>query len=242
MFVTIFTFALMTTYAAAEIPSYIQVCGRRDPNLDKCIINSIDNLKDRICKGIPELDSPPLVPFIIKQITISDTDNAKLYLKDAVITGLCDFDLNFLHMDIDTLHFNLDLLFKHVHLNGTYDFDIKVLVPFVHKGPVHFIIDKVGAKAEIDMKLVTRNDKKYVYLSKINLKLDLRNLSYNFDLNENQSAQLNEIISNFFGSNEEEFVNRVTPSIETEFSKQILVLANNIVKRFTFDELFPDRT
>ncbi|KYN16234.1 PREDICTED: uncharacterized protein LOC108764352 isoform X3 [Trachymyrmex cornetzi] len=241
MFAIIFTFALMTAYAAAEIPSYIHVCGRRDPNLDKCIVNSIDNLKDPICKGIPELNSPPLVPFFMKQITISDTDNAKLYVKDVEMTGLCDFVINSFHIDIDKLHFNMDLLFKHVGFNGTYDFDIKVLVPFVHKGPIYLTADDVGAKAEVDMKLVTKNDKKYVYLSKINLKLDFKNLNYVFDLNEKQSSQLSEIISNFFGSNEEEFISKVKPSIEAQISKQILILGNNIVKQFTFDELFPDQ-
>ncbi|EGI62096.1 hypothetical protein G5I_09610 [Acromyrmex echinatior] len=223
------------------IASYIHVCGLRNPNLDKCIMDSIDNLKDLICKGIPELNSPPLVPFFIKQITISDTDNAKLYLKDAEITELCDFTINSFHIDVDKLHFNIDLLFKHVRLNGTYDFDIKVLLPFVQKGSVYFTADDMGAKAEIDMKLVTKNDKKYVYLSKITLKLGLKKLNYIFDINENQSTQLNEIISNFFGSNEEEFISKVTPSIEEEISKQILTLGNNIVKQFTFDELFPNR-
>ncbi|KYN02902.1 hypothetical protein ALC62_06301 [Cyphomyrmex costatus] len=221
--------------------SYIHVCGRKDPNLDKCIVNSIYDLKEPICKGIPELNSPPLVPFSVEKITISDTNNAKLYLKDTQITGLCDFIINSFHIDIDKLHFNMELLFKHVNLNGTYDFDIKVLVPFVHKGPVYLTADDVGAKVEVDMKLVTKNDKRYMYLSKINLKLNFKKLGYVFDLNENESAQLNEIISNFFGSNEEEFINKVKPSIEAEVSKQILHLANNIVKQFTFDELFPDR-
>ncbi|XP_018049406.1 PREDICTED: uncharacterized protein LOC108687893 [Atta colombica] len=241
MFAIIFTFTLMMAYTAAEIPSYIHICGRRNPNLDKCIIDSIDNLKDFICKGIPELNTPPLVPFFMKHITISDTDNAKLYLKDAEIIGLCDFTINSFHIDIDKLHFNMDLLFKHVRLNGTYDFDIRVLLPFVHKGPIYLTVDDVGAKGEVDMKLVTKNDKKYVYLSKINLKLDFKKLNYILDMNEKQSTQLNEIISNFFGSNEEEFISKIKPSIEKEVSKQILIRANNIVKEFTFDELLPDR-
>jgi len=91
------------------------------------------------------------------------------------------------------------------------------------------------------MKLVIKNDKKYVYLSKINLKLDFKKLNYILDMNEKQSTQLNEIISNFFGSNEEEFISKIKPSIEKEVSKQILIRANNVVKEFTFDELLPDR-
>lgn len=97
-------------------------------------------MKDEICKGIPDLDSPSLEPFPFGTVAISDTDNAKLYLRDVNMTGLCDFTLNSLQSDIDKLHFDLNVLFKRVYLNGTYDFDIRVLVPVVQKGPINFII------------------------------------------------------------------------------------------------------
>lgn len=92
------------------------------------------------------------------------------------------------------------------------------------------------------MKIVNRDDKRYVYISKLNLKLDVKTLNSKFDVNEEESIQLNEILSTLLGSNREEFISRVKPTIEKEVSEQILSIANNIVKHFTYDELFPDRT
>lgn len=103
-------------------------------------MNSIDDLKDHICQGIPELHSPPIEPFIVDNVVISDVDNAKLYVKDAKITGLCNFTINSFHIDLDNLHFDTNILFKRIFVNGTYDFDIHVLIPFVQKGPVYLTL------------------------------------------------------------------------------------------------------
>lgn len=97
-------------------------------------------MKDKLCEGIPELESPSLKQFIIDDLVISDTDNAKLHVRDVKLTGLCDFNINSLHIDLDKLVFNVDVLFKRINLSGTYDFDIRVLIPFINKGPIHLII------------------------------------------------------------------------------------------------------
>jgi len=113
------------------------VCGRKDPNLDQCIVNNVENLKDKLCEGIPELSIQPTNPLVLDQLTIYDTPNTKLHIKDMQITGLCDFFINSFHIDIDKFHFNVDLLFKHIQTNGTYDLNMQLLVPIIHKAKVY---------------------------------------------------------------------------------------------------------
>ncbi|KAL6255412.1 hypothetical protein P5V15_013747 [Pogonomyrmex californicus] len=241
MFATIFICTLVTTLVTAEIPSYIHVCSRKDPNLDQCITDSINNLRSKLCEGISEMEVPSLNSFIINEIVISDADNAKLYLKDLKIDGLCDYVIDSFHIDLDKLHFDAHVSFKQIKINATYDFDIHLLVPFVQKGPVYLTSDNIEGKIGVDLKVITKNDKKYIYISKINLNLDIKTLSNKFDTEGQNSSQLNEIISNFVGSNEEEFIKKVKPSLEEQVTKQIIFLANNIVKHFTYDELFPEQ-
>lgn len=90
--------------------------------------------------------------------------------------------------------------------------------------------------------MITKNNQKYVYISKINLNLDIKNFDSKFDMNENDSSQIKEIINTFIGSNQEEIINRVKSPLEEKISKQILSIANNIVKHFTYNELFPEQT
>ncbi|KAL0101152.1 hypothetical protein PUN28_018777 [Cardiocondyla obscurior] len=235
----IVTFLL--AYTTAEIPSYMHVCGRKNSDLNKCIMNSIEDLRENICHGIPELKSPPLEPFVINKLIISDVDNAKMYVKDAHISELCHFKLDSFNIDLSKLHFDAVISFNKVPINGTYDFDVRVLVPFSNKGPVFLTAGDIVANLGVDLTMVNKGDKNYVYVSKLNLQLDIKTLDSKFDEGEKDLGQLNEILSSFLGSNQQEFINKVKPSIEKEISEKIIVIANTILKHFTYDELFPDR-
>jgi len=100
-------------------------------------LDNIDNIKGKICEGIPELDIQPNDPFVIDKLIISDTANSKISLINAQVTGLCDFVVKYFQSDLEKLHFDFDLEFRRIQMNATYDFDIRLLVPIVHKGPVY---------------------------------------------------------------------------------------------------------
>lgn len=242
MFAAIFTFVLIAAHVAAEVPSYINVCGRRDPNLNRCILDNIKNLRSKICEGIPELDIPSNDPLIIDILVISDTDNTKLFIKDAKIMGVCDFAINSLHTDIDKLHFEANISFGRIRLNATYDFDVRILVPIARKGQVYITTDNIEAQVGIDLKVITKRGKRYMYVSNMKLNLDIKGYDAKNELNERELGQLTEIVNNFIGNNQEEVLKSIKPALEEAISKRILLVSNDIVKHFTYEELFPDRT
>jgi len=94
-------------------------------------------LKLKICKGIPELGIPSNDPFIIDKLALADAPNIKLYVKNVQLTGLCEFDINNFSADIDTLHYDVDIVFNQIRANATYDFNIHVLVPIVRQGYIY---------------------------------------------------------------------------------------------------------
>ncbi|XP_018049404.1 PREDICTED: uncharacterized protein LOC108687891 [Atta colombica] len=241
MFAVIFILALITVHIGAEIPSYIQVCSRRDPNLDQCIVNNIDNLKGRLCDGIPELGIPSGNPYTFDELLIIDGPNAKIYIRDAKVMGMCDFTIKSFYADIDRLHFEAEIVFKQIKINTTYDFNVRLLVPIAYKGLIYLILDNVGAKADIDINLTTRDNKKYIYLSKLKINIDFKNYNIKYDVDNSDLAQFYEIIKNFVGNNRQEIIKILKPVIEAEISRRIILISNNIVKQFTYEELFPDK-
>lgn len=102
--------------------------------------NNIDNIKNKICTGIPELKIPPNEPIIINNLVIYDTDNVKFYLRDLEIYGFCDFIINSFHVDIDKLHIDFSANVKHLHINTTYDVDLHILTQIVHKGKIKITV------------------------------------------------------------------------------------------------------
>lgn len=53
-----------------SIASYIKVCNRKDPEINKCVLNSIEQLRDKLTTGIPELSVPPIEPLILNHIRL----------------------------------------------------------------------------------------------------------------------------------------------------------------------------
>lgn len=90
------------------------------------------------------------------------------------------------------------------------------------------------------MKVITKSGIRYMYLSKMKINLDIKGYNAEYGLNNTELSRLNEIISNFIGNNQEEVIKAFKPAIEEAVVKRILLLSNNIVKHFTFEELFPD--
>lgn len=105
-----------------------------------------------------------------------------------------------------------------------------------------WLADNVETKAEIDMKLTTKDSKRYIYISKLNLNIDLKKYNAEFDLNKTELGQFYEIINNLFGNNQDEIIKILKPVLEEAISKYIVSISNDIVKHFTYEELFPDRT
>lgn len=50
-----------------------------DPELEKCINSSIEAIRSKLVKGIPELDVPSLEPLALNEVTLSrGPDGAKI--------------------------------------------------------------------------------------------------------------------------------------------------------------------
>ncbi|XP_011631201.1 uncharacterized protein LOC105423224 [Pogonomyrmex barbatus] len=239
MIATLFAFAIVTAHVAAEIPSYIHVCGRKDPNYDQCITDNINNIKDKICSGMSEFNILPIEPIIIDKIIIYDTDNLKLSVKDIKINGFCDFVVNFVHTDSEKLHFNFDVLFKHLFMNATYDFDVRVLVSLANKGLIYIFSDNVSGKINLDLNVVTKDGKKYIYASKANTNLNIKTYDYKFDDSEKNMVELHKILSDTIKQNEKEIFDKIIPALEEKVSTIIIPLFNNITYS-KYEELFPE--
>lgn len=94
-------------------------------------------MKPKICEGIPELDIPSNDPFIIDSLALVDAPNIKVYAKNVQLTGLCDFNVNNFSLDIDTLHYDVDIVFNQIRVNATYDVNMYILVPIAHQGGIY---------------------------------------------------------------------------------------------------------
>jgi len=50
--------------------SYIKICNRKDPEINNCVLNSIEQLRSKLKTGIPELEVPPLEPLLLRHVRL----------------------------------------------------------------------------------------------------------------------------------------------------------------------------
>lgn len=93
----------------------------------------------------------------------------------------------------------------------------------------------------MDMKVVNNRGKRYLYMSKMKINIDIKDYDATYNLQGSELNRLQEIIDNFIGNNKEEIIKVFKPALEKTVSQIVLSVANDIVKHFTYEELFPGR-
>jgi len=78
-------------------------------------------------------------------------------------------------------------------------------------------------------------------MSKMKINVDIKGYDAEYGLNNTELSRLNEVISNFIGNNQEEIINILKPVLEETISQRIILISNDMIKHFTYEELFPDR-
>lgn len=96
------------------------------------------------------------------------------------------------------------------------------------------------AHVSFDFAIITKGGKRYAYVTKVKLNMDIKNYNAQYDMNEN-SDQLFTIIRHFVETNKEEIIKNLKPALEEIVSKRLILISNSIIKHFTYEELFPDR-
>lgn len=123
--------------------SYIPICGRRNPNLNDCIVKSVNQIRPKLHEGIPELDVPPVDPLLIKErLTISDTADFKVVASNIRIYDSLDFEIKEFNIDLQNHKIDINLFFKKMRFENDYDVKVKIIVPIEASGP----IESVGCK------------------------------------------------------------------------------------------------
>ncbi|XP_016922773.2 uncharacterized protein LOC108004406 [Apis cerana] len=221
---------------ASEVPSYLQICGQKNPNLDDCVIKSIENLNKKLIEGIPEIDILPIEPFLLDNITIIDMPNFKIVAMNMKLYNLSNFHIEYLHLDLEKMELDINLHFDKNEMNIDYDVTINLFVPLQKKGPLTLKGENIKSKAKLFLEKIERDGKQYLYFKSINLNLSIENLSFHF--NSDDFNILKEMINEF---DDKVLLKIFTSSLEKSTSKNFLELCNNFCKHFTFDELLPDR-
>lgn len=126
------------------------LCKKNDPNIDKCIRTSIQNVLPDLGEGYPKLRIPAIEPFELPSLEInhgkgsSKAVSIDLKMKDVKINGLTSAVIDSLKTNLDSYKMNAKISFKKpLEITGQYTVNGKVLVlPITGSGACKIVLRK----------------------------------------------------------------------------------------------------
>lgn len=87
---------------------------------------------------------------------------------------------------------------------------------------------------------ITNDGKEYLHFDKLNIKLTVGNTRFKLDNLFNGNPALGTLANDVINQNSDLFIEEIKPALEKSMSDIFTEAANNILNKFTFDELFPE--
>ncbi|KAF7282494.1 hypothetical protein GWI33_002598 [Rhynchophorus ferrugineus] len=231
---------ILAVYGESELPDFLRVCKRNEPNLSSCIVDSIENLRPYLITGVPEYNIPSIEPLIMENLLADETPNLKITVTNASAWGCSDFIIKNLSASSSFHEVNVDIDIPKLRIRSHYGVNGKILVlPIKGSGDLEANISDIRANAKFKTELYEKDGTTYLRHKHIKLKVLTGNGNVRLEDIVNGDTVLLKLINDIINKNLEPFLEQLMPLIERALEKVFLRIANGIIDTFTYDQLFP---
>ncbi|XP_051167773.1 uncharacterized protein LOC127285684 isoform X2 [Leptopilina boulardi] len=236
--------ATITRLACAELPSYIKACKKSDPDINNCITNTIENLRDKLSKGIPELEAPAIEPLLLKQIRLlRGPVGARLdiNLTNLMVSGPSTFKIRDLKADVDNIKFTFKVSFDKLSFHGKYQINARLLLlRLTGSGDLNGNFTGYDSDVILKANKVYKDNDVYLSFEKMKLRIRIKSAKVYLDNLFGGDPVLGPASNEVLNANSGLLLDEVKPVLETSLAELFTDVANKITKSFTYKELFPD--
>ncbi|XP_059049165.1 protein takeout-like [Achroia grisella] len=233
----------LLSIVTADLPPYIKVCQRNDPNVDKCIINSVEELRPKMIEGIPELDVPGIEPLSLGQIALArGPQGAKLtaVVNDVKVRGPSNFIIQELKSDLDKNRFDFKLLLPQLDFAGKYKMDIQVLLLRLQgRGNITGSFKDYACNVTMRGHKEKRGEEEYLQFDPFRVKLRVGQSSIYLTNLFDGDPVLGPATNRVINENSQVFLQEISPVLERSLGELFTEMANKITSKFTYKQLFP---
>ncbi|XP_047363517.1 circadian clock-controlled protein daywake [Vespa velutina] len=237
----ILLFFIVDLGQSMDLPDFLHVCERANPNIINCITESVESLKPYLQKGVPEYNIPSLEPLLLKQLIVSEKSGLRISAKNVEAYGASDFTITDLKINFDDLEFTMDIKLPHLHVIGTYEINGKILLlPIEGSGPMTGNFTHCVGSVNIHAtKKQLPNGENHVQIEEFKMKITVGKGNLNLENLFGGEKVLGDVINSAINSNFDAFIKELQPLIERTLSDAFREIANSIVSNFTYEQLFP---
>ncbi|XP_061392806.1 protein takeout [Musca vetustissima] len=226
-----------------KLPSFLKICHRSDPQLNKCARNALYSLKDRLEYGIPELYIPAMEPLVIPEIKMNQ-DTGAVYIKSSYknveIYGMSRFAVKSLHIDANKMKFTTTMLFPNLTMHADYEIDGKIMMmPMTGSGRCNANFTDVTMTTVILGERQKKNGRTYFNVKDITVNYNVGKVQIHLNNLFNGDNALGERMNAFLNENWDSLSEELRPLLEKAFSRVIRSSTDKLFKAYSYDELLP---
>ncbi|KAG5667677.1 hypothetical protein PVAND_015649 [Polypedilum vanderplanki] len=239
IFLLLFVFV---NFSHEKLPKTIEVCSRKNPKLNQCIIDSIKKIQPYLGSGKldNEFQITPLEPFAYEGFLINPAHNFNAKVSDVKVYGSSNFTIEKLRFNIDTLVLDMILQFPKLTLIGKYEMKAKIsILDIVGNGDLETINYNSRMRTRAIGKIGEKDQQ--VYVDKVNVKIQPGSSTNKLTNLFNGDPLLQDIGNQLINENQDIFLEYIIPIMEKQFGNVLKSVSNQIISNATFDELFPDK-
>ncbi|GFT16517.1 uncharacterized protein NPIL_665371 [Nephila pilipes] len=211
-------------------------------DINEFLIGVIENFREDMTVGIPELKVPILDPFQPKKPIKVDVEDSKASVHgnftNVHVEGLSGFFMDFLHADLQNLSLRFYLRIPWIEAHGNYTLDGKIIKIIPIRGNGGFSIEShnlsVSAKASIET-----SDDDHLQLSKdFDVEMDFDQVKLNLE-NFLGGGRWTEVLLKILNDISKDLFKKCLPLLKGELNKSLLKVLNKHLMKLPITSIIP---
>ncbi|XP_035215793.1 uncharacterized protein LOC118189317 isoform X2 [Stegodyphus dumicola] len=211
-------------------------------DINEFLIGVIENFREDMLTGIPELKVPILDPFKAKKPLKVDVEDSKASVHgnftNVLVEGLSGFVLDYLRADLQNLSLRFNLTIPWIKAVGNYSLNGKIIKIIPLRGEGEFWVESfnlsVAAKASID-----NSDENHLQLSKdFDVEMDFDKVQMHLD-NFLGGGRWTEVLLKILNDISKDLFRKFLPLLKGELNKSLLKVINKHLMKLPITSIMP---
>ncbi|XP_077288920.1 uncharacterized protein LOC143913157 [Arctopsyche grandis] len=220
-----------------SLPPYLVVCKRNDPQINKCIENSIKEMGVRMAIGDSDNGVKQVEPIFVSRFIDGiylPMENMVLYMQNVTFTGLSNYRVSNARLIGNEKKIMYDAYYEQLQIKSKIRLERPGMRRMQFAGMM-LTGDIVGnysanAKFTLTYKIIKRGDTEYMEFTTVKI---------NFDIHQS-NIKLYVMNSEVSLSENDNYLAALTPEIEKSFANTYLNAANEFISQYTYNQLLPE--
>lgn len=228
-----------------EIGKYLQICDRNSPDVNDCLVDAIQDGITRLSDGLPELDVPPIDPYVQKEIRVEYKNNqvvAKMIMKNIVVTGLKEAKVHDVRLkaDEDRFYMEVDITSPRVHVTGQYHGEGQYTsLNIKTDGEFNTTMTDLVYTWKLEGKPEVKNGTTYIKIDSFYMRPDVGGFKSYISNVVPDNPELTNVANEFANRNWRILYREMLPYAQANWNKIGTRVANKIFLKIPYDQLFP---